>query len=739
MSATNPENGALTYSYDNSGNLATRKDSRTPPITTSMNYDGVNRILSKTYTNPSTPTVSYTYDTGGAAANANGHLITVTAGGQVYTRGYDIMGRVNSSTQTGYSAMAYGYNLAGATTSFTFPSGRTQTTTYDGANRPAGVSGNFLTNQSTYISTLSYWPNGAPQQLNTGAATLGAFQQYCQNSRLQTTGVSVGPASVSSFTSTTSCAAPTPPSGDTLFLGIAYGAAGSNNGNVSSEQIVTSSGLNVTQSFTYDAYNRLLTAKEKNSSGVQAWTQPYLYDAWGNRAVNPSGYILNADLTPTALSQFTNNQWSLGTAYTYDGGNQNSTGSKSSPGTPANTFTYDGENRVLTADIAGTGNVNYTYDGEGRRVRKTVGAVITNYVYDANGQLVAEYSNGLAAASGTQYLFDDHLGSTRLELNGSTVKRYDYLPFGEEIPSGMDGRGSDYGAQVLVPSTPDVVNQKFTGKERDNETGLDYFGARYCSAAQGRFTSTDWSAKPQPVPYADLKDPQTVNLYAYVRNNPLNRTDPDGHICFFGIGNTCTPTPSSTATQGAATGTGAQLFNDGLRRGQYQQAASNLSGPGASAARKALQADTYGALSPIGQGMTDAAKVARAGQLAGKTAEELAESASRTSGAWNAIGGASKVVGGAGVVLGVGMAASNIASAPEGQRGQVAAGEVGSLGGGLAGGYSGAWLGAAIGSLIEPGGGTVVGAFIGSLLGGSGGAIAGEKAGTEVYKRLEDK
>ena len=70
---------------------------------------------------------------------------------------------------------------------------------------------------------------------------------------------------------------------------------------------------------------------------------------------------------------------------------------------------------------------------------------------------------------------------------------------------------------------------RFTGKERDAETGLDYFGARYFSAAQGRFTSPDWSEKPQPVPYADLADPQTLNLYSYVRNNPLSRADPDGH------------------------------------------------------------------------------------------------------------------------------------------------------------------------------------------------------------------
>lgn len=61
------------------------------------------------------------------------------------------------------------------------------------------------------------------------------------------------------------------------------------------------------------------------------------------------------------------------------------------------------------------------------------------------------------------------------------------------------------------------------------ETGLDYFGARYYSGAQGRFTSPDWSEKPVPISYADLTDPQTLNLYSYVRNNPLGKVDPDGH------------------------------------------------------------------------------------------------------------------------------------------------------------------------------------------------------------------
>jgi RHS repeat-associated protein len=68
-----------------------------------------------------------------------------------------------------------------------------------------------------------------------------------------------------------------------------------------------------------------------------------------------------------------------------------------------------------------------------------------------------------------------------------------------------------------------------TGKERDSESGLDNFGARYYSSAMGRFMSPDWSDVPAPVPYADLTNPQTLNLYGYVKNNPLRDADPTGH------------------------------------------------------------------------------------------------------------------------------------------------------------------------------------------------------------------
>jgi RHS repeat-associated protein len=70
---------------------------------------------------------------------------------------------------------------------------------------------------------------------------------------------------------------------------------------------------------------------------------------------------------------------------------------------------------------------------------------------------------------------------------------------------------------------------RFTGKERDTESGLDYFGARYYASNTGRWMSPDWSAKQEAVPYSKLEDPQTLNLYGYLTNNPLSMTDADGH------------------------------------------------------------------------------------------------------------------------------------------------------------------------------------------------------------------
>ena len=72
-------------------------------------------------------------------------------------------------------------------------------------------------------------------------------------------------------------------------------------------------------------------------------------------------------------------------------------------------------------------------------------------------------------------------------------------------------------------------NYKFDGKERDPESGLDNFGARYDNSSLGRFMTPDWAAKPTTVPYATFGDPQSLNLYSFVENGPVNRADADGH------------------------------------------------------------------------------------------------------------------------------------------------------------------------------------------------------------------
>jgi hypothetical protein len=103
----------------------------------------------------------------------------------------------------------------------------------------------------------------------------------------------------------------------------------------------------------------------------------------------------------------------------------------------------------------------FAYDGSGQRVQKTVGSLMTVYVYDAFGRLTSEYADAASTASPclTCYLSVDHLGSTRMvtDQSGNVVARHDFLPFGEEIGAGLAGRNSQWG------STADVT-QKFTGK-----------------------------------------------------------------------------------------------------------------------------------------------------------------------------------------------------------------------------------------------------------------------------------
>src|SRR5258708_5152210 len=114
----------------------------------------------------------------------------------------------------------------------------------------------------------------------------------------------------------------------------------------------------------------------------------------------------------------------------------------------------------------------------------------------------------------------DHLGSTRLVTDslGAVKQRRDYHPFGEEVlaNASFGNRQLVLDGGVATYNSANGTTVQFTSKERDAETGLDYFGARFMSAAQGRFTSPD----PKMFPH-DITDPQSWNKYGYTRNNPL--------------------------------------------------------------------------------------------------------------------------------------------------------------------------------------------------------------------------
>ena len=264
--------------------------------------------------------------------------------------------------------------------------------------------------------------------------------------------------------------------------------------------------LNLTQAYSYDSLNRIQSAIETGGSG--GWSQTYNQDLAGNQWVPSSSSTLPALTLETPQ---TSSWYSASTIPNrINGWTSDSAGNVRQTGSVARSFTYDGENRQVTATI-GSATSNYAYDGDGLRVSKVVdGSTTTIYVYDAWGNLAAEYSSLVEASpcgTPTCYPVVDHLGSMRMltDSAGSTnVKRDDYLPYGMEILAGVDSRTTTMG---YVSGTPDDTNPKFTGKERDAETGLDFFDFRYLSGAQGRFTSPD-----DPSLIGDPSNPQSWNL-----------------------------------------------------------------------------------------------------------------------------------------------------------------------------------------------------------------------------------
>jgi RHS repeat-associated protein len=443
------------------------------------------RTISKRTYSDSTPEVDYYYDTSQGLPTtkppnftptySTGRLIAVCYGGASSSTGsyqsYDQLGRVNVSYQQTDSqnyGFSYGYNLASEMTSETYPSGRQVITEYDSAGRAAGVKKDATTYYAGGAASdaIQYAPQGAMSVMKLGN---GKWEHTNFNNRLQPTQIGLGTSGTDS---------------SVLKLDYGYGTT-SNNGNVVS-QTITLPTLTVNQCYGYDSLNRLSTAEERSGgticAGIQQWKQAFTYDRFGNRnfdVVNTTSNVFFG-VNPT-ISQSTN-RIASGQNYGYD----NVGNLTSDPTTPVNGVVYDAENRQTQYTKSQQATNSYSYDGDGHRIKKIDSTGTTVFVYNAGGQLIAEYTSGTPSGGGTSYLTSDHLGSTRVVVKSDgTTTRHDYLPFGEEIQAGIGGRTAGQGYAA------DSIRQKFTSKERDTESGLDYFGARYYSSAQGRFASTD--------------------------------------------------------------------------------------------------------------------------------------------------------------------------------------------------------------------------------------------------------
>ena len=567
--------GAITYSYDADSNVITKRapspnqpSTGNATVTTTYAYDNLSRLIGKSYTdtyasNPATPSVSYAYDSGslsncptyvgfaggGTSGNGVGRRTAMCFAGGSKSWIYDQMGRVHAENDDfiwvvpPYSAQVatlngiptlgrnttYAYYLNGDLSDYFYPGPYApqnyQFYTGENAAGQVNTAGDDL---NKVLTNATYTPTG---QLATGLIGAGSFGtkgsaiSNTYNNRLQ-------PVLLSAST-----AGGTPIINLTYNFNLGNGTTGSDNGNVI--QIVNGKDNNRSQNFLYDSLNRIQQAYTSGPNWGETYspnvTAPGVapsvpgIDAWGN-LTNRSGVTGKTNSESSLNCAGGNGRNQLNTCFTYDAaGNVITNGSVN--------YVYDAENRLIA-----TAGRSYVYDGDGQRVEKctqgaTPGTCASNatgtfYWLLTDGGTIGESDLGgnwtalyglirgeIASrvdlpANVIRYYFHDHLKTTNVVTDtlGNVVEESDFYPYGGEIP--------------ITGSDPN--RYKFTGKERDSESGLDNFGFRYYSSSMGRFMKPDDS-----LVYWDRSDPQSLNLYSYAENNPVSNTDDDGHDCVY--------------------------------------------------------------------------------------------------------------------------------------------------------------------------------------------------------------
>ena len=331
-----------------------------------------------------------------------------------------------------------------------------------------------------------------------------------------------------------------------------------------------------TWGFQYDTLNRLMGATA-NETGNPNTNYCWGYDSFGNRTIqagsNAAFQVGSPSCTPAGTASYTgtwahyssaNNNRLDNTSQAVGGVSYDASGDVVNDG--LNQYLYDGEGRicaVASTPVSGdTILTGYVYNASGERVSKGTittwscdpaingfsatndyvlgpnGEQVTEMAMNANNTMAWQHTNVYAAgklfatydSDGLHFYFNDVVGTRRVQTDyaGVLEQSCSGLPFGDSLS--------------CTNSIQFPTEHHFTGKERDFESGNDYFGARYYASSMGRFLSPDWSSNPENVPYANRKNPQSLNLYGYVGNNPLSMTDTDGHagcpsLIFIGLCN----------------------------------------------------------------------------------------------------------------------------------------------------------------------------------------------------------
>ncbi|MGA2198460.1 MAG: RHS repeat-associated core domain-containing protein [Nitrososphaerales archaeon] len=464
VKTTFPDGTTQESSYDSVGDPVNSTD-RMHRVA-AYTYDFAHRLSSVHY--PDGSSTTYTYDN-------NGNVLTVTNAVDQVKYSYDALNRLLSETdvvgRTSYP-ISYSYDLAGNELSVTYPDHSKVTNTFDALDRVTKVSSG-----ATTFASFSYSSNDTLSKTTYGNGEVTSYS-YDKMNR---------PASIATS------------QGSTQELSLSYKYDGA--GNVIS--------IN-SESYHYDALNRLT-----NATG--AWgTTTYSYDAAGNMALKQNSSSSMRYTYNNMDELVRSNSESGSSTYSYDGdGNL----VIKNDGTNIWTYFYNSQGQMTKVLENGVLVQQNLYDGNGRRVEQTTSAGSTLYFYDGINILYEEniqtgvdtkhlYADGMQIASittsATSFLHEDQLGSTRLVTNGnSPIFSSNYVPYG--VQYGSTG----------------IQEFKYTGQLYDAATGLYYFGNRFYDPSMGKFLTADFTGGVQ-------SDPQSLNRYAYARDNPLAIVDPSG-------------------------------------------------------------------------------------------------------------------------------------------------------------------------------------------------------------------